>query len=1053
MKRVLLCVVAVLLVIGIVNLSYADAYVTQAQQVIKTYPYGGPDSVPILTRATRWGKSTALYPYYFFHNFSHQPIDKSYKVVTLENDHVILWILPEVGGKIWGAVEKKSGHEFIYKNKVVKFREVALRGPWTSGGIEWNFGIIGHTPAAANNVDYLTRKNPDGSVSCFVGSMDLPSRTRWTVEIRLPADKAFFETRAVWQNPTDMFQSYYVWMNAATSVSDDLEFIMPGNKHVAHNYAVPTKTWPVDKNGHHNNWYKDNKHGASKSYFVFGEYEEWWGGYWHDKNFGFGHWSRFDDIPGKKVWLWALSRQGAIWEDLLTDTDGQYCEPQSGRFYNQNDHGLFAPCTSDQFREIWFGYRDTGGMVKANKSAVLNVQKADGLLSLSLYALADLDEEIVVKSGQRKVWSTNVKLKAAQTWNEDIEFLSRGKLSVHVGNKISYVDDPPANDLARTFNFHHYDVSTTEGMFRAAERFKARRYYDNSLKAYLKVLDKEPAHLGALNGTAEMYCLRAEYAKALKYAFAAIDHCMYDAKANYIYAVISRRLGKTVDAKEAFGWASRSLEFRSAAYLQMSQIYTAEADYDSAAEYIDKALTFNGHNTGACHLKATLLRIQNEKDSADYIADMIQKYPLDHLWRWQKYLLTNNTDDRDAFIANTQGEMNYQEYIEAAMYYYNLGFDKQAVQILENAPAQPTVSYWLAYLLRETDTEESDKYLNLAKKMSPDLVFPSRHETIDVCKWAVSKDSADWKAKYYLSLLYWMRMREPEAAQLLKDCGSPDFAPFYQTRALMFKDSEPIFSLADFRKSIEIDNTSKQGWHRLIKACLDLQMNPEALEAAKNAINAVGSDATVTQIDLLRAYMANKKWADAIEGFKKVNALPYEGAQDVRNLFVRCHVESAIENINAEKYDNAITHLEASKAYPESLGTGKPFIPDYRLQDYIEMICYDKAGDKINRDAALARMLDFTRNEEITAELENGIGFIYFGGIALRKAGQTAEADNYMNLWQQTLNAQPLVNWYAAVYNKDKKTAQNLADQLKNDDYWKMINTAVNFVKTVENCD
>ena len=33
-----------------------------------------------------------------------------------------------------------------------------MRGPWTSGGIEFNFGIIGHHPSTATPVDYLIKK-------------------------------------------------------------------------------------------------------------------------------------------------------------------------------------------------------------------------------------------------------------------------------------------------------------------------------------------------------------------------------------------------------------------------------------------------------------------------------------------------------------------------------------------------------------------------------------------------------------------------------------------------------------------------------------------------------------------------------------------------------------------------------------------------------------------------------------------------------------------------------------------------------------------------------
>ena len=51
---------------------------------------------------------------------------------------------------------------------------------------------------------------------------------------------------------------------------------------------------------------------------------EFFGGYWHDEDFGLAHCSAYGDKPGRKIWIWVLARQGMIWEDLLTDADGQY---------------------------------------------------------------------------------------------------------------------------------------------------------------------------------------------------------------------------------------------------------------------------------------------------------------------------------------------------------------------------------------------------------------------------------------------------------------------------------------------------------------------------------------------------------------------------------------------------------------------------------------------------------------------------------------------------------------------------------------------------------
>jgi hypothetical protein len=175
------------------DIAAQTARISEETRVILTYPFSEPNAIPILTRDPR------LYPYHSFEGYAHEGEPREWTVIHLENDYIGVFVLPEAGGKVWGAVVKETGHEFIYRNEVMKFRNIALRGPWTSGGIEFNFGVIGHTPATATPVDYLLRENEDGSVSAFVGAMDLPSRTHWRVEIRLPADRAYFETLDPWE--------------------------------------------------------------------------------------------------------------------------------------------------------------------------------------------------------------------------------------------------------------------------------------------------------------------------------------------------------------------------------------------------------------------------------------------------------------------------------------------------------------------------------------------------------------------------------------------------------------------------------------------------------------------------------------------------------------------------------------------------------------------------------------------------------------------------------------------------------------------------------------
>lgn len=334
----------------------AAASVTETTIELPTYPFSDPDPVP----AT--GKSN--YPYFFFDGTSDTNAMRRWKAVILENEKIKVTILPEIGGKIWGAVDKATGNEFIYFNHSVKFRNIARRGPWCSGGIEFNFGIIGHAPSTSTPVSYFCRTNPDGSASYFCADTELICRTTWQVEVNLPPETDHFVTRTVWFNGSNFSAPYYQWMNAAYSVRGDPQFFFPGKSYIGH--GGDSHRWPVDPDGNDLSRFSGNAFGGPKSEHVLDGDNSLYGIWWPEKRFGSIHTNHITQKYGRKVWLWAQSRDGEIWEDLLTDGDGQYTELQSGRCFNQPadthmtpfKHTAFAPGATDTFEERWGVVRD-----------------------------------------------------------------------------------------------------------------------------------------------------------------------------------------------------------------------------------------------------------------------------------------------------------------------------------------------------------------------------------------------------------------------------------------------------------------------------------------------------------------------------------------------------------------------------------------------------------------------------------------------------------------------------------------------------------------------
>lgn len=961
MRISMLAAVAALL-LSAASLPAQQAIIQQEKQTFKTYPYSGPDPTPIMTRSSMWGKGAALYPYYFFDELSFEGRSQEWDVVRLENNYLKLLVSPADGGKLLAAIEKSTGKDFIYFNQVRKYRHIAHRGPWTSGGIEWNFGLVGHTPATASPVDYLIRTNSDGSVTCVVGAMDLPSRTEWRVFITLPKDRAYFVTDALWYNPQPLDQSYYVWMNAAAKLGQDLEFILPGTKHIGHDYSEPSEPWPLLPDGRSLALYKDHRAAdEGGSYFVHGKLQESNGAYWHDSKFGYGHWALHEEVPGQKFFRWSLSRAGAIWEDLLTDSDGPYFEPQSGRLLDQNDHEFFAPYTADRWREYWFPYKGIGPLVTATPAAVLNARTTGKEVTLGISALRDIDADLVVLNGAREIFRERVRLRPMAVYQKRIAAtVEQSALRVRLGDLLEYSGDPNDGVLKRPQTFRNYSKDTLEGLYQWSERAEKSRDYRSALDGYLECIKRDPHNVRALTRAAAVCYRRAEYSRAEEYARKALDFVMYDPDANYFYGLTARRLGSLVDAKETMGWAARSMKYRSSAYCQLAEIYLMEGETGRAEEYARRAIEYDARNIKALQALTTLYRRSAQPDKArQTLARILEIDPLSHFARFEAYLLNPAAASLNEFRSMIRNEMPHETYLELAAGYRNLGLDEDALKVLEAAPDQAEIRYWQAYLLRNRSPEESLRVLRKAASLSPYLVFPFRQEAIPVFEWAEQAMPGDWKPKYYLGLIKWGLGREDDARGHLAAAGDkPDYAAFYACRAYLLQSIDAARAQADYERALAADPKDWRNHNRLSAHYLSHGRPADALKIAAGAAKQF-PEQDVLKIALARAYMSNGRFQDCFATLEKANILPFEGQRDVHRLYAGCQISLALEAMSQGNFTFAMQRLEGSKTYPERLGTGKPSDPDYRLQDYLLMVCHQKSGQPDGEAKAKERKAAF----------------------------------------------------------------------------------------------
>lgn len=988
--------------------------------VLKTYPYSDPSPIPEFGR---------LYPYNRFDGYTNKSIEQTWEMIVMENNHIKIWINPAVGGKIWGAIEKSTTREFIYFNHAAKFRDVAMRGPWTSGGMEINMGIIGHTPSCSAPVDYKIIENEDGSVSCFIGATDWPSRTEWRVEIKLGKDAAHFSTKSWWHNNSCMSQSYYQWNNVGIKTSGNLEYIYPGQHRLGHD-GVP-QSWPEDDEKRKISFYDQNNYGEYKSYHVFGAYTDFWGCYWHNDQFGMGHSAPYDEKPGKKIWIWGLSRYGMIWEDLLTDEDGQYTEVQSGRLFNQSiaassktpfKHRSFLPYTYDTWEEHWFPVKNTGGLTYGNQQLSFYITVQEGNQLINICANESLDDHFKVFHHTKEILSTQLRMKAMQNCSFGLPYpVKAAELLVTLNDSIIYNGPEQHTVLKRPTKLSKdYNFDSVQAHCIQAKEWERQRFFDRAITHYQICLDLDPFYTEALSGLAGLYFKQLKFTEALNLLSIVLSVDTYDPEANYLYGLVNERLRNTADAKDGFSIASQSVEYRVASFIALAKMLLREGQIEKAYAYVKKARLYSPDNLQSLYLSIIINNLKgNKKQSMLLIKQLLHTDPINYLARFEL-----NKAEGIPLDKITVSELPYETYTELAAFYYNLSLYSEALKLLEAAPDYAMVYLWKAYLCSLSDSKTTvASALEKAVAMRPDFVFPHREEDITVLNWAISQHNA-WQFKYYLALAHIKNLRREEALSLLNSCQQlPDFYPFYIVRANLKEELQEDGCLSDLKKAFQL---APDEW----RTVLNLSNYYAAHEDWVQALNITSKgykmypDNYYLGLKLAKCFMHTHKFEQGIALMTNMTVLPNEGASEGRNSWRETHLLCAFNALEGKNQEKAIHHINMARTWPENMGIGKPHHVDERLEDYMLLICIDHEN-KEERKALTDKITSYRMHHKLSP-----YGILDFISIFLmQEIGDVKGAERILDNWlKQDPDALPL-KWSIAFLKGNQQELAELSQQ------------------------
>lgn len=292
------------------------------------------------------GMISTMLPYTQQDNYDRSRVNRLFKAVILENEHLKAVFLPELGGRLWSLWDKDGDRELLYSNPVFQPGNLALRNAWFSGGVEFNVSIRGHHPMTCSDMFAQHITMGDGTPGVRMYEYERIRGTAYGFDAWLPEGSKMLFVRPRIENTTDHDVWTYWWSNIAVPYSDGMRVIVPAKKTFV-NYADDNHYYldfadvPVAKGV--DITYPKNVKIAQDFFFYIPDRDPKWIAAVDENGTGMVQCST-RELKGRKLFVWGDSHGGDNWKQFLSDgTNDGYVEIQAGLARTQLEHIPLGP--------------------------------------------------------------------------------------------------------------------------------------------------------------------------------------------------------------------------------------------------------------------------------------------------------------------------------------------------------------------------------------------------------------------------------------------------------------------------------------------------------------------------------------------------------------------------------------------------------------------------------------------------------------------------------------------------------------------------------------
>ena len=1018
-------------------ISRGQLTIKEETMIIPTYKNGEPNPMPRFYEGkSHQGVQRRIYPYPYDDNQVNVKTDVVYNIIHVENEFIDLGIIPELGGRIYYAVDKTNNYNWFYHNHVVKPSLIGMIGNWISGSLAWGFPDH-HGPNTVEPMDYKIDENANGSKTIWISTNDEFHRMSILVGYTVYPHSSVVEMTIHPLNKTAVSNSFLFWSVPAVHCDSAYQVIFPPSvQYVTYHGKRDMTTWPVadsrfnnyDFTGEDISWWK-NTHVPS-SFFAWDPREDYFGGYDHNKKAGTVWVGNHFVSPGMKYWADGNNAAGLKINNGLTDSDGRYIEMMAG-FYtdNQPDYSWLQPYETKIGTMTWFPVRELEGLKFANLNGALNIEIGSGnLLKVRVNTTSPHKEaKVLLKTLKGEtLFEKSISISPAEPFKTDLLVASTLKeddleisLTDSDGNLLlafkpseHHPPDYPKPEPLKAFGSPE-SMKSVEELYLAGLRLN--QFYNASVDPmpyYNEALKRDPGDSRVNTQLGILSIKDFKWAQAEKYLRKAVERVTSnytrpkDCESLYYLGIALRAQEKNDEAYDIFYQASWASAWHSASYYQLAEIDCLHGDYLTAIDHLSRSISTNADNPKALNLKAIALRKLNKPEAAkEILTSTVNNYKIDHQAMNELYLSdeqAGNSEQASADLKNVTAAMreNVQSYLELATYYGNCGFYKEAADLLTRLEASgttyPMIYYYLGYFnAKMGDRNVALSYYQKANKMPTTYCFPFRAEEILILEHAMQLNPTDARAPYYLGNLLFEH--QPDKAISLWEKSSQLDNTFYvvhRNLGLAYRDIQKDYrkALASMNKAsacnsddprllVEVDGLNELN---KVSAQKKYEFLKSRSETAKKRSDALLRLATRT--------VEYGRFDEAINILTKNNIRESEGARELQSAYLNAYTLRGLGSLNKGKYEMALRDIETAKNYPGSIA-GRARSAQF---DYLIGLIYKKTGKSALAEDLFKKALDIN-----ISGANSDREYLYYQGMALKETGKTEESQK---LFQKMLD-------------------------------------------------